>query len=233
MELFSTIKGIHFRIFLETSWYTEVTMSDKKPHSATSEVVAFLLNSHADIYKDVNEIAIRKDWKLKPSAYPASDISSLIVDLMEHSIFMQVTGGEERFLRNLEDPLKEGENRNVEILTMLLTAFPIFDRAFFFASLGEELLIDNILKTGIHAVYVHEKRTIHIGLETRRFDPTRGPHKEALLTILLHEMLHAFMDIFGIVLASAMQWMQSPKLSRETSCGIQTLQLQSLLNLGN
>ncbi len=135
-----------------------------------------------------------------------------------------------------------------EILTMLLTAFPISDKAFFLGSLrdhidsienfqSKQLLVGNTLEKDIYAVYIHDKRAIYIRLETHRLDHTRGSHKQTLLSILLHKMLHALIEILCVdalspltkcdrrkylvcqdtAHAGAAQWTQLLKPTRETS----------------
>ncbi len=90
-------------------------MSDAKAQSAINAVLASSLESHSDIYDDVNNALVGHPWSLKPSAYLAPDTSGLILDLMRHSIFIfiHLVEEERKFLHDLEGDLEETEEREV------------------------------------------------------------------------------------------------------------------------
>jgi hypothetical protein len=95
-----------------------------------------------------------------------------------------------------------------ELLTLLLTAFPIFDKASFFPSLKSQVTsIDTFRDTrqlgetsvvGTEGFYNDPNRSIHVNIgATDLFAEDRGLRQQFFLATFFHKMLHAFLDIYS------------------------------------
>jgi len=158
---------------------------------------------HRDSFDQL--VRILADGKQQtPSSYRVPDLSAAVCQNVGGSIFAQLTEKEQKFLVDLSNP--DVEESDEQILSLLLTVFPIFDRAIFFSSLGDYVqCIDTfrgMTKYGNghevfnHALWNRRTRSIFVNLDTDRLDKSRGSNKQAFLTFFLHEMLHAFLDIY-------------------------------------
>ena len=141
---------------------------------------------------------------LKSKSYRVPDLSDALLQNAADSIFAQLTEEEQKFLLDLSNV--DEEKSDEEILSLLLTVFPIFDKIFFFSLLGDHIRCIDTFRgltrygngqvTFHHALWNRRTHSIFVNLDTERLDVTRGSHKQAFLAFFLHEMLHAFLDIY-------------------------------------
>jgi SprT-like family len=149
--------------------------------------------------------AYAANGKLQPQMYEPYELTALILQNTKSSILRHLTTDEVRFLHLL--PLITNPTTDEEVLMLLDVGFAIFNKAFFFSSLHDQIhLLDTFRGTcrcgckdftGSRGVFTYRDRGIHINLASHLMREGRGTHRQQYLAVLLHEMTHAFLTIYS------------------------------------
>jgi hypothetical protein len=143
---------------------------------------------------------------LKPGQHALAGLCNGVIQETREPLFAKLSIDELSFLLNLPSEINNTEE---DLLSLILTALPIFDKAFFFNSVGSH--ISDIEITGA----ISGKQDFDIGFEScqgnskgkeRKFNISRksrrdvnllGTQVQRYLMVLIHEMLHIFLETYS------------------------------------
>jgi len=143
---------------------------------------------------------------LKPGQHALGDLCNGMIRKAEVPLFRKLSTDELSILLNLPSEINNTEE---DLLSLILTALPIFDKAFFFNSVGSH--ISDIEITGA----LNDKKGLDMSFESCQGNSKAKEHKlniarkskqdinllgtqvQRYLMALIHEMLHVFLETYG------------------------------------
>jgi hypothetical protein len=143
---------------------------------------------------------------LKPRQHALEGLCNGVIRKAKVPLFTKLSTDELSILLNLPSEINNTEE---DLLSLILTALPIFDKAFFFNSVGSH--ISDIEITGAlsnkqgsdigfescQGNFEGKKRKLSISRKSKQDINLLGTQVQRYLMVLIHEMLHIFLETYS------------------------------------
>jgi hypothetical protein len=169
--------------------------SSRKSQARSTRPRSLRQSSHP--HPQMNE-DFRQGKRFKRGSYAVQDIPSAIKENCQRPLSRRLTAGSWAIL-NASTKARSRDSRK----KMLQQWSVVFDEAFFFGSLLDRIAEIQFtgVEVGMYGHYEHSGSGLCISLDEERPWQYEGTDEQHMICTLVHEMLHAFFDVYGCTCA--------------------------------